>query len=152
MTDQDKPRFLAASVAMFKAFGKPEDKDIVKILFLALQHLTIEDAEFCISSAMMNEPKFPTPVALKTYQRLIPPRPVKQVECKTITKFENQGEMANKLIDGIQTGKLTRRQFVEGMMHMDALFPGLGWRKEAMDTMSMYRERGYGLDPTEQAM
>ncbi len=139
MTDQDKPRFLAAMVAMFKSFGKPEDKDITKICFLTLQKLSIEDAEQCVSLAILNEPKFPTPFALRAYIRMLPPKDVPRVEYKPNEKYADQGTRANQLINGLQDGKISRSQFVEGMIHMDTLYPGMGWRHEAAYMANYFR-------------
>lgn len=138
MTDQDTPRFTAAMVALYKAFGKKEDADVSKILFLTLKHLTIEDAEQCISQAILNCERFPTPFELKRCVSLIPRREAAKVEYKP-SENPKMAEQAFKLINGILDGRLSRDQAIEGMMYMHKLYPGAGWASEAAKLTQYYR-------------
>ena len=139
MTDQDSPRFLAGLVALYKSFGRKEDADISKILFLTLKHLTIEDAEQCITQAILSCEKFPTPIELKRCVSLIPRRDVPKIGY-TPTKNQKMADEAMKLIHAILDGKLDHEKTIEGMMFMDRRYPGCGWAKEASSLVQYFRE------------
>lgn len=139
MTDQDKHRFLAAMVALYKTFNRPEDKDITKILFLSIQHLTIEDAEQCISQAILTCERFPTPVELKRCISLIPRRDVPRLEHQGGTN-QKLADESTHLVNGILAGKLERDQVIDCMQEMDRRHPGIGWSREAAALVQYYRE------------
>lgn len=138
MTDQDTPRFTAAMVALYKAFGKKEDADVSKILFLTLKHLTIDDAEQCISQAILNCERFPTPFELKRCIGLIPRREVPKVEYQP-PKNPKMAEQSLKLINKIMSRELTREQIIDGMMWMHKQHHGSGWAAEAAKLTQYYR-------------
>lgn len=139
MTEQDGPRFLAAMVALYKAFGKKEDADISKILFLSIKHLTIDDAEQCITQAILTCEEFPTPVKLKRCISLIPRREVPRVGYEPIADKKLAAESMH-LINGILDGKLNHDQTIACMSEMDRRHPGIGWRKQAAKLVQHYRE------------
>lgn len=143
MTDdiETKQRFAAAMMAMYKAFNKTPDKDISKILFFALQHVSIETAEECITQAILTEERFPTPAALKKCLALIPARAMAKIEYQPFGHRDEQlAERSGKLINGYLDGKLTREVLIEGMQVMDKSYPGMGWSSEAAKLVSFFRE------------
>lgn len=145
MVDSDIERFAAAMVVLYKAFSKPIDKDINKICFLTLKHLTIEDAEQCISLAVMNEDRFPTPSALKRMVTLIPPRQSARIEHQPFGhQDEKLAEHSGKLVNGYLAGKLTRKQLIEGMQVMHRQYPTLGWDRQAAQMVCFFRETPEG--------
>lgn len=144
MTDQDKKRFAAAMVGLYKSFNKPSDIDITRILYFALEHLTIENAEKCIELAILNSPAFPTPHALKKFESMIPAKPVLRLQ-HTQTKNEEIAKDANKLITAALDGKLSEEQLVEGMTVMHTKYPNAGWSSEAASLVSHYRKRDFDI-------
>lgn len=136
--NEEKKRFAAAMSALYKTFRSEPDKDITKILFLTIKHLTIEDAEQCISQAILTCERFPTPVELKRCISLIPARPVKQL---TYDQKPNQklADESMRLINAILGGKVNREQTIEAMREMDRRHPNDGWAAEAAGLVQHYR-------------
>lgn len=134
-------RFAAGMVLLFKAFGKPADKDISKICFVTLQHLTLDDALQCISLAATHEERFPSPFALKRYVSMIPPRPVAKIAYEPFgQRSEKLAADAGRLINGYLSGKLNRHALIEGMGVMNRQYPGMGWDHEAASLVGFFRE------------
>jgi len=141
MVDNDMERFAVAMLLMYKAFNKPVDRDITKLNFLTLKHLTIDDAEQCISLAIMHEERFPSPFALKRYVSMIPPRPVAKIAYEPFgQRSEKLATDAGRLINGYLAGKLNRDGLLEGMKAMNHDYPGMGWDREAAGLVCHFRE------------
>lgn len=153
MLETDLERFAAGMELLFKAFSKPADKDISKICFSVLQHLTLGDALHCISLAATNEERFPSPYALKRYVSMIPPRNVPRIENVPFGhRDEKLAHDSGRLINGYLSGKLTRQGLIEGMGVMGRQYPGMGWDHEAAQLVGFFREtpenNGSGLTVT----
>lgn len=145
MVDNDMERFAVAMLLMYKAFNKPVDRDVTKLCFMGLKHITIEDAEQCISLAILNEERFPTPFALKRLQSLIPPRPVPRLQYQPFGKTDEKLAVnACKLVNGYLDGKLSRQALIEGMCVMDKEYPHMGWSGEAAVLTQFFRETPEG--------
>lgn len=144
-----KQRFAAALSALFKTFNRPVDKDISKILFHTLEHLSIEDAEKCIELAIVHGDSFPIPSALKKYVSMIPPKELPRIQYNHKVNSELAAD-ATKLITLALEGKLTEKQLIEGMSVMDRKYPNIGWGHEAALLVGYYNSRdlaeGMGVD------
>jgi hypothetical protein len=138
MLDSDLERFAVATLTMFKNFRTPPDKDVTKILFLGLKHLSIEDAENVITLAIMHEERFPSLGVVKKYISVIPPKNTPRI---AYTGHSNQklADDSMRLINGHLDDKLTREHLIEGMMVMEKQYPGIGWREEASSLVNYYR-------------
>jgi len=144
MTDNDKRRFAAAMDALYKVFNKEADPAITKVLFASLQHLDIEGAEYCISQAIMKEPRFPVPKELLKYQHELPRKNIPSIPYKAEYN-QNLADLSMKLINGLLDGKLTNRQYVEGMQAMNKQFPGIGWDEEAVKLVRHLQGEGINV-------
>ncbi len=147
MTDQDKNRFVAATVALYKTFNRPSDIDITRVLYQTLVHLAVDDAEKVIELAIIHGESFPTPAALRRYVSMIPPKPVPRLQHN---RGHNQelADDASKLVQLALTGKLNHEQLVEGMTVMDRKYPGIGWNHEAALLVGYYRQQEEQHDQT----
>jgi len=129
MTDNDKKRFMSAMVAMFKSFNRPEDKDVVKLFFEGMRHMSVEDSELCIGIVIKQADKFPTISEIRRAISQIPAKPVPRIEYKN--KYESMPSDAEKLIQMALEGTISKENLIEGMLVMDKKYPGIGWSEDA---------------------
>jgi hypothetical protein len=54
-------------------------------------------------------------------------------------KFSKLGQRTMKLIEGLYDGVLTKDQYIEGNLAMDATYPGIGFRESATFLISRWR-------------
>lgn len=136
MTDQDKGKFLAAMVALYKAFGKDEDKDITRICYFGLQHLSLEDATECISLAIQNGQRFPTVYDLKKYVAMIPARKI--AIAHTPARNAKLADDASTLMNLFEEDKISKENLIEGMLVFEQKYPNVGWKQEAVILAAHY--------------
>ena len=130
MTDDDKRRFANAANGLYKIFNKEADPGVTKVLFAALKHLDIAGAEYCISQAILKEPRFPIPQALAKYQHDIPRKSAPKIEHKA--EYNTPlADQAMQMINDMLEGKTSNADYVAKMKSMDHKFPGIGWREQA---------------------
>lgn len=144
MTENDSERFTAAMALLFKNFKRQPDDDIVKINFLSLKHLTIEEVEIVITEAIMSEEVFPTLHRLRGYQSRLPLKQAPRIEYAPSKHGDDLARDAKRLIDGYMDGKLTREGMLEGFAVMEKKYPGTGWREESYSLVKGWRELDEG--------
>src|SRR6185369_6355790 len=131
MTDNDSERFTCAMMLLFKNFKRQPDDEIIRINFMSLKHLSIEDVELVITEAIMAEEVFPTLHRLRSYQSKIPLRLAPRIEYTPGKYGKDLASDATKLINGYMEGALSREGMIEGMKEMEKKYPGIGWGEEA---------------------
>lgn len=136
----DSERFAVAMTVMFKAFGKDPDKDISKICFMTLQHLGIEDAEYCIAQAILKEPRFPIPKDLVKYQQDLRRIPAEKMDYKPRYNKTLAVE-ATDLINDIMDGRYIPAEILGKMREMETKYPSVGWDDEA-DKLEGHYQKG----------
>lgn len=140
MTDNDSERFTAAMTLLFKNFKRPVDNEIIRINFISLRHLTIEEAETVITEAIMAEESFPTLHRLRGYQSKLPLKPMARIEYAPSKYGPSLASDATRLMNGYMEGKLSREGLLEGFDVMERKYPGIGWREESFALVKGWRD------------